>query len=102
MRGDLRGWLQRVAVADAEWEPIHAEFGFGIAGEEGLDPESVREPVVLEGRWKLHGVVDLIERHRRSGELRVTDHKSGAKLDQGRHGRWRRRGAPARALRPGG
>ena len=83
MRGDLRGWLQRVAVADAGWEPIHAEFGFGIAGEEGLDPESVREPVVLEGRWKLHGVVDLIERHRRSGELRVTDHKTGANWTKG-------------------
>ena len=79
IRGDLRGWLQHVAEADAEWEPIHAELGFGIAG---LDAESVREPVVLEARWRLHGVVDLIERHRGSADLRVTDHKTGANWTQ--------------------
>ena len=77
MRGDLRGWLQRVAEEEGAWEPIRAEFGFGIPAGGGRDPESVADPVTLDGRWKLHGVVDLVERRRDSDELRVTDHKTG-------------------------
>ena len=78
MRGDLRGWLQRVAEEEGAWEPIRAEFGFGIPAGGGRDPESVPDPVTLDGRWKLHGVVDLVERRRGADELRVTDHKTGA------------------------
>ena len=77
MRGDLRGWLQRVAEEEGAWEPIRAEFGFGIPAGGGRDPESVADPVTLDGRWKLHGVVDLVERRRDADELRVTDHKTG-------------------------
>ena len=80
MRTDLRGWLYHVADEGGEWIPIHAEFGFGFTGGHGRDPESVPEPVRLDGKWPLHGVVDLIEAKAgptAEGELRVTDHKTG-------------------------
>lgn len=84
MRADLRGWLQRMAEAGGGWEPIRFEFGFGFAPEEGRDPESVAEPVILPGGWQLHGIVDLIERRRGGQELRVTDHKTGVNRSKDR------------------
>ena len=80
MRADLRGWVHRVAEEGGEWIPIRAEFGFGFKGGDGRDPGSVPEPIRLDGRWLLHGVVDLIEAKAGptpEGEFRVTDHKTG-------------------------
>ena len=80
LRIDLKGWLQQVADEDGEWVPIRAELGFGFAPGPGRDPRSEAEPVRLDGGWKLHGVVDLVEARARptaAGELRVTDHKTG-------------------------
>ncbi len=80
MRADLKGWVHRVGEEDGEWIPIRAEFGFGFAGGDGRDPDSVPEPVRLDGKWQLHGVVDLIDAKAgptQDGELRVTDHKTG-------------------------
>ena len=80
MRADLKGWMHRVAEEDGEWIPLRTEFGFGFTGGDGRDPESVPDPVRLDGKWQLHGVVDLIEAKAGptpSGELRVTDHKTG-------------------------
>ena len=80
LRLDLKGWLQQVADEGGEWAPIRAELGFGFAPGPGRDPRSEAEPVRLDGGWKLHGVVDLVEARARptaAGELRVTDHKTG-------------------------
>ena len=80
MRADLKGWLLCVAEEEGEWIPIRAEFGFGFKGGEGRDPDSIPDPVTLDGRWKLHGVVDLIDAKAgptADGALRVTDHKTG-------------------------
>ncbi|MXY23443.1 MAG: PD-(D/E)XK nuclease family protein [Acidobacteria bacterium] len=80
MRTDLKGWLHRVADEGGEWTPLHAEFAFGLPPGPGFDPESVSEPATLDGRWMLRGVVDQIEapaRPSETGELRVTDHKTG-------------------------
>ena len=80
LRLDLKGWLQQVADEDGEWVPIRAELGFGFPPGPGRDPRSAAEPVQLDGAWKLHGVVDLVEARARptaAGELRVTDHKTG-------------------------
>ena len=80
LRIDLKGWLQNLAEEGAEWAPLHAEFGFGFGGGDGRDEASVAEPVTLDGRWLLHGVVDLVESRaggESAGALRVTDHKTG-------------------------
>ena len=80
LRLDLKGWLQQVADEDGEWVPIRAELGFGFPPGRGRDPRSSCDPVLVEGTWKLHGVVDLVEARARptaAGELRVTDHKTG-------------------------
>jgi ATP-dependent helicase/DNAse subunit B len=82
---DLRVWLRRMA-ADAggqgQWQPAYFEFAFGLPGDEGRDPASVPDPVLVDGRFKLRGSVDLIETRREAGaegrdELRITDHKTG-------------------------
>ena len=80
MRTDLKGWVHQVADEDGEWVPIRAELGFGFPPGPGRDPRSLPEPVEIDGRWKLHGIVDLVETRARptaGGELRVTDHKTG-------------------------
>ncbi len=112
---DLRVWARRLATAHedharspsdhAEWVPAYFEFGFGLPGDRDRDPASVPDPVLVDGRFKLRGSVDLIEIQRgpRSGDrgtktedrgpgtpeppildprasplaLRVTDHKTG-------------------------
>jgi ATP-dependent helicase/nuclease subunit B len=46
------------------------------------DASSVSEDVLLEGRFRLRGAVDLIEEHRVTTLLRVTDHKTGRKPER--------------------
>jgi hypothetical protein len=71
---DLRVWAAKLPQTDG-WEPEYFEFAFGLPGDEGRDPASVADPVLVDGRFKLRGSVDLIEKKR--GALRVTDHKTG-------------------------
>ncbi|MBI4886583.1 MAG: PD-(D/E)XK nuclease family protein [Acidobacteria bacterium] len=81
IRRDLHGWLQYLVRDGADWRPQYFEFGFGsVPGER--DPSSVRDDVVLDGGFRLRGAVDLIEEHRSSGALRVTDHKTGRRPDR--------------------
>ena len=81
IRRDLHAWLHYLARDGAEWNPTHFEFGFGnVPGER--DPESVRDEVTLEGGYQLRGAIDLIEEHRTTGLLRVTDHKTGRKPER--------------------
>ena len=81
IRRDLVAWLHYLARDGAEWEPIRFEFAFGRVP--GLrDATSIRDDVVLEERFRLRGAIDLIERHRQTKVLRVTDHKTGRKPDR--------------------
>ncbi len=76
LRTDLRGWLQHIATNDEDWEPIHFEFGFGLALSQGRDPASTAEEAnLLDGGVRLRGSIDLVERH--ATALRITDHKTG-------------------------
>jgi CRISPR/Cas system-associated exonuclease Cas4 (RecB family) len=75
LRRDLGIWVQKLAEEDA-WEPKYFEFSFGL-NDAGRDPRSLADPVVIDGRYVLHGSVDLIERHRDLDVLRITDHKTG-------------------------
>ncbi|MDR1989696.1 MAG: exodeoxyribonuclease V subunit gamma [Acidobacteriaceae bacterium] len=72
---DLGIWVRRMAE-DATWIPKYVEFSFGL-NDEGRDPRSLPEAITIDGRFRLRGSVDLIEAHARTGELRVTDHKTG-------------------------
>ena len=75
LRRDLGIWVQKLAEEEI-WEPKYFEFSFGL-NDEGRDPRSLADPVVIDGKYVLHGSVDLIERHRDLEVLRITDHKTG-------------------------
>jgi ATP-dependent helicase/nuclease subunit B len=81
IRRDLRLWIDEIASAGGEWMPIKFEWAFGYADggalAVGRDPTSRPEPVVVDGRFQLHGSIDLVEESASTGELRVTDHKTG-------------------------
>ncbi len=80
MRRDVQGWLTRI-VDESEWVPTWFEYGFGpVPGER--DPASSPDPVVLDGGYALRGAIDLIERHAGTGDLRVTDYKTGRPPDK--------------------
>ncbi len=74
---DLRGWLSRVAEDGAEWTPRNFELAFGLRIDDQRDPDSHPLAVVVDGRFHLRGSVDLVEEHRATRVLRVTDHKTG-------------------------
>ena len=76
MRTDLRVWVDQLAT-NADWEPWLFEFAFGLPGQPGHDPESLKDPVTVNERFILRGSVDLVERKPGTKILRVTDHKTG-------------------------
>jgi ATP-dependent helicase/DNAse subunit B len=81
IRTDLRGWVSEWLSQSAVWEPLHFELGFGLREDpEHRDAASRREPVHLDG-VRVRGSIDLVERHRATGVLRITDHKTGRPLD---------------------
>jgi CRISPR/Cas system-associated exonuclease Cas4 (RecB family) len=81
IRRDLRLWVDEIARASGEWLPARFEWAFGYqdggALAVGRDPTSRPEPVTLDGRFQLHGSIDLVEERAGGSELRVTDHKTG-------------------------
>ena len=74
---DLRGWLRHVAEEGEEWTPKYFELSFGLRDDGEHDPASVPQAVEIENGFRLRGAVDLVEEHRATGVLRVTDHKTG-------------------------
>jgi hypothetical protein len=81
IRRDLQAWLHYLARDGAEWEPKYFEFAFGtVPGER--DAASVPDDVIIDAGFRLRGAVDLIEEHRQTKLLRVTDHKTGRKPDR--------------------
>src|SRR2546425_45632 len=77
IRRDLRLWIDEIAREDQGWEPRSFEWAFGLPDLAGRDPESCKDPVAIDDRFWLHGSIDLVEERRATGELRVTDHKTG-------------------------
>lgn len=75
LRRDLSIWVQKLAHG-SDWHPEYFEFSFGL-NDEGRDPRSQPDPVVVDGRFILRGSVDLIEHRADIDVLRVTDHKTG-------------------------
>ncbi|HLH38788.1 MAG TPA: PD-(D/E)XK nuclease family protein [Bryobacteraceae bacterium] len=78
LRTDLRGWLRHVSTQDSDWEPIHFELAFGLAGDADRDAASTPEEADLpECGVRLRGSIDLVERQTATNKVRVTDHKTG-------------------------
>jgi CRISPR/Cas system-associated exonuclease Cas4 (RecB family) len=80
IRRDLRLWVDDIVRAGGEWVPLWFEWSFGLKNRSGhaeRDPDSHPDPVAIDGRFLLHGSIDLVEQHAASGQLRVTDHKTG-------------------------
>jgi CRISPR/Cas system-associated exonuclease Cas4 (RecB family) len=75
VRRDLGIWVQKLADS-AAWRPEYFEFSFGL-NDEGRDPRSLPDPILVDGRFILRGSVDLIERRADGDMLRITDHKTG-------------------------
>jgi len=82
MTHDLQIWLEKLSEEGAEWTPERFEFAFGLPDMAGRDDHSTAEPAVIDGRFKLRGSIDMIERHRKMRFLRVTDHKTGKNRTQ--------------------
>jgi ATP-dependent helicase/nuclease subunit B len=80
IRADLREWLRRASEDSSGYVPWHFELSFGLERRSGRwrqgDPQSVPGAVDLDCGIQLRGAIDLVER-RPSGEVRVTDHKTG-------------------------
>jgi ATP-dependent helicase/nuclease subunit B len=75
LRRDLGIWVQKLADRD-DWLPKYFEFSFGL-NDPGRDPRSLKDPIVVDGRFRLHGSVDLVEHQPNLDVLRITDHKTG-------------------------
>jgi hypothetical protein len=82
MSRDLKIWLERLSEEAAEWTPERFEYAFGLDDRSGRDPGSSPHPARVDGRFLLRGSIDLVERHRQTGLLRVTDHKTGRNRTQ--------------------
>ncbi len=76
IRRDTREWVHRLPDDQRGWTPALVEFGFGFGRGDGRDSASVREDVVLEQGWRLHGVIDLVEQGP-DDTWRITDYKTG-------------------------
>ncbi len=77
MARDLKVWLEHLVAEGAEWTPERFEYAFGLANTAGRDEHSTPNAAVVAGRFWLRGSIDLIERHRQTKFLRVTDYKTG-------------------------
>ncbi len=75
IRRDLGIWLQKLAEPSA-WRPMYFEFSFGL-NDEGRDPRSLPDPILVDGRFVLRGSVDLVEHRADLDVFRITDHKTG-------------------------
>jgi hypothetical protein len=82
MTQDLRIWLEKLTDEGAEWTPERFEFAFGLPDMDGRDEHSTPTPAVIAGKYHLRGSIDMIERHRKTRFLRVTDHKTGKNRTQ--------------------
>ena len=77
MTRDLKIWLERLADEGAEWTPERFEFAFGLENTEGRDERSTSATARVHAAFQLRGSIDVIERHRQTRFLRVTDNKTG-------------------------
>jgi len=76
---DLRVWARRLPDM-GDWVPTYFEYSFGLPldlEDQQRDPNSRVEPVLVDGRFRLRGSIDLVEQKKGTNIFRVTDHKTG-------------------------
>ena len=76
---DLRVWARRLPDM-GDWVPTYFEYSFGLPldlEDQQRDPNSRVDPVLVDGRFRLRGSIDLVEQKRGTTIYRVTDHKTG-------------------------
>lgn len=79
---DLRIWVGTLVDEGAEWTPERFEFAFGLDDTSGRDERSTRDTARVKKKFRLRGSIDVIERHRETGFLRVTDNKTGRRFTE--------------------
>ena len=77
MTHDLRIWLERLTDEGVDWTPERFEYAFGLPDMEGRDPHSSPEPALIDGRYKLRGSIDMIERRGMPGHSAHQFHGEG-------------------------
>jgi ATP-dependent helicase/nuclease subunit B len=76
---DLRVWARRLPDM-GDWIPTYFEYSFGLPldlEDQQRDPNSRLDPVLVDGRFRLRGSIDLVEQKKGTSIYRVTDHKTG-------------------------
>ena len=95
-------WVRRLPEA-GDWIPNYFEFSFGLRTlPKRRDPHSLPDPVLVDGRFKLRGSIDLDraeERHDDPARHGSQDRQEPDDLEDGHR---RRRHAAAGALQPRG
>lgn len=76
LRADIRGLLNQIAERPDGYLPDLIEYSFGLPLQLGRDTASTAQAAILPEGFRLHGVVDLVEKSA-SADRRVTDHKTG-------------------------
>ena len=79
MTRDLKIWLEHLVEEGAQWTPERFEFAFGLIEHTpaAIRAQHRRSRRTSTAASSLRGSIDLVERHRKTGFLRVTDHKTG-------------------------
>jgi ATP-dependent helicase/nuclease subunit B len=75
LAADVEGFVV-ATFRDAPWIPHRFDLRFGRPVDPEADPRSTPEPARV-GPFLLRGAIDAVERHALTGELRVTDFKTG-------------------------
>ena len=75
LAADVEGFVL-ATFRDAPWVPHRFDLQFGLATDPGADPRSASEPARI-GPFLLRGAIDAVEKHALTGELRITDFKTG-------------------------
>jgi ATP-dependent helicase/nuclease subunit B len=82
LRADMRGLLGQMAEHPDGYLPELIEYSFGLPLQSDRDPASTGQAAILPEGFRLHGVIDLVEKSA-SANLRITDHKTGKNRTEG-------------------
>ncbi len=79
LASDVETWLVFASreAGEGRWVPHRFDLAFGLPRADHLDPRSSASAATI-GPYLLRGAIDAVERQVVTGELRVTDYKTGS------------------------